>query len=75
MKYRSHIGMDFRNQHGDLFSFQLVGTDGIAYAGVDLVDGIVNRFYAIPSLFIRKAAIIRLAESKYNQARQTTAKG
>lgn len=70
MKFCSHVGMNYTNNFADLFSFQLIGPDGVAYAGVDFENGLVERIYYIPQLNNRKLAIIRLAKMHYNKARK-----
>ena len=68
-KYQSHVGLDYKNDHGDLFCFQLLGPDNKAHAIVDFTDGLSTRFQAVSSLNLRAAAIIRLATIYYRKAR------
>lgn len=57
----SHVGLDFKNRFGDLFSFQLL-KGKYAVATVDFSDGEIERVLMTESLFPRRRAIIRLAK-------------
>lgn len=68
-KYTGHVGLDFVNGFGDLFSFQLLRSDGKAVALVDFDRGDVTGCHCIPELQARQSGIIRLAKRYYSKAR------
>lgn len=71
-KLTSHIGMNFRNNFADLFTFCLLGSDGKGVSFVDVRDGIPERFVATVPLTPSKDAIIRLAMIHYRKNRKNS---
>lgn len=67
--YTTHIGMDFKNDHADLFCVQLVGHDDTAHAIVNITNGLVTQVQTVTSLSLRQSALIRLALMHYRRAR------
>jgi hypothetical protein len=65
----SSVGLDFIDSWGlRNTSFQLLDTNNQAVAIVDIVDGGVIRFLAIPMLIQYRDAIVRLAMSQLRKS-------
>ena len=65
---KTHIGMNYKAKNGlRMFCLQLLNSEGIAQAQVDIDDGLVTRVLVVQKLALRQTALIRLAKYHYSK--------